>query len=81
MIGIYEIPSATWILEDDTFHCQHDDGVDVEKFEADTMVNGEHSTHEAHAAVCADPDCREDLSEDFDWTSHFEPDNDGGYDD
>lgn len=59
-IGVKVVPSATWEWEGGAFYCTHDEGVELETVEVDTMRQGEHDTYETTLAFCADPDCGEE---------------------
>lgn len=67
--SIYE-----WDEEDRQYRCTHVD-VNIEDVEVDTMRSGEHDTYTTKAAICANPECEEDLTEDWDFTPD-EPDYD-----
>lgn len=74
-IAVHETPSATWILEDETFYCQHDEDINIEETEVDTLdYRGEHTTYTAPIAICGDPDC-DQVIEDyvFDYEDDCEP--------
>ena len=61
-IPVKQVESCTWALIDDTFICQHDEGVYFETVEVDTF-NGEHDTYSVQIAICVDPDCDEEVKD------------------
>ena len=63
-IDIKQINGATWVLEGDTWYCQHDAEVVMEEVEESYYGNGEIVSDTSTVPVCSD--CDEQLEQDYD---------------